>query len=162
MTDLRGVREPARVAAVDEGISAEEPKLAARNHGLPLEALSFDVTPVGLHCLLVHYDIPVIDRAGFRLVVDGLVDRSLSLDLDAIRRRPRVSAVVMLECAGQLEPPGARPARGCHHRQGRGRGSPAEQAGHDAAHLGDPGDGTVVLEGTAVCNTMALTRAEDP
>ena len=100
MTDLRGVSEPARVAAADEGISAEELQLAARNHGLPLEALSFDVTPVGLHYLLIHYDFPVIDPAGFRLVVDGLVDTPLSLDLDAIRRRPRVSAVVTLECAG--------------------------------------------------------------
>jgi len=45
-------------------------------------------------------DVPVIDPAGFRLVVDGLVDTPLSLDLDAIRRRPRVSAVVTLECAG--------------------------------------------------------------
>jgi sulfane dehydrogenase subunit SoxC len=42
----------------------------------------------------------VIDPAGFRLVVDGLVDPPLSLDLDAIRRRPRVSVVVTLECAG--------------------------------------------------------------
>ena len=100
MTDLRGVSEPARVADADEGISTEELQLAARNHGLPLEALSFDVTPAGLHYLLVHYDVPVIDPAGFRLVVDGLVDTPLSLDLDAIRRRPRVSAVVTLECAG--------------------------------------------------------------
>ena len=100
MTDLRGVSEPARVAAAGEGISAEELQLAARNHGLPLEALSFDVTPAGLHYLLIHYDVPVIDPDGFRLVVDGLVDTPLSLDLDAIRRRPRVSAVVTLECAG--------------------------------------------------------------
>ena len=100
MTDLRGVSEPARVADADEGISTEELQLAARNHGLPLEALSFDVTPAGLHYLLVHYDVPVIDPAGFRLVVDGLVDTPLWLDLDAIRRRPRVSAVVTLECAG--------------------------------------------------------------
>ena len=100
MTDLRGVSEPARVADADEGISTEELQLAARNHGLPLEALSFDVTPAGLHYLLVHYDVPVIDPAGFRLVVDGLVHTPLSLDLDAIRRRPRVSAVVTLECAG--------------------------------------------------------------
>jgi sulfane dehydrogenase subunit SoxC len=75
MTDLRGVSEPARVAAADEGISAEELHLAARNHGLPLEALSFDVRPVGLHYLLIHYDVPVIDPAGFRLVVDGLPTR---------------------------------------------------------------------------------------
>ena len=89
MTDLRGVSERARVAAAGEGISAEELQLAARNHGLPLEALSLRRHPVGLHYLLIHYDVPVIDPAGFRLVVDGLVDTPLSLDLDAIRRRPR-------------------------------------------------------------------------
>jgi len=100
MTDLEAISERARVAADGEGISAEELQLAARNHGLPLEALSFDVTPPGLHYLLIHYDVPVIDPAEFRLVVDGLVDAPLSLNLDAIHRRPRVSAVVTLECAG--------------------------------------------------------------
>jgi sulfane dehydrogenase subunit SoxC len=32
-----------------EGISREELQLAARNHGMPLEALRYDVTPAGLH-----------------------------------------------------------------------------------------------------------------
>ncbi len=50
--------------------------------GCPLEALRFDVTPPGLHYLLTHYDIPVLDPAGFRLVVDGLVDTPLALDLE--------------------------------------------------------------------------------
>ena len=43
------------------GISLEELQLAARNHGMPLEALRYDVTPVGLHYLLIHYDIPEVD-----------------------------------------------------------------------------------------------------
>jgi DMSO/TMAO reductase YedYZ molybdopterin-dependent catalytic subunit len=98
--DLDAVSAPARVAAPDEAISEEELQLAARNHGLPLEALRFDVTPPGLHYLLTHYDMPVLDPAGFRLVVDGLVDSPLTLDLEAIRRRPCVSLLVTLECAG--------------------------------------------------------------
>lgn len=98
--DFRAVSAPPRLAGPDEGISAEELQLAARNHGLPLEALRFDVTPPGLHYLLTHYDIPVLDPAAFRLVVDGVVDSPLSLDLDAIRARPRASTVVTLECAG--------------------------------------------------------------
>ena len=98
--DLGAVSEPARVAAPGEAISAEELLLAARNHGLPLEALRFDVTPPGLHYLLTHYDIPVLDPAGFRLVVDGLVETPLALDLEEIRRRPATSVVVTLECAG--------------------------------------------------------------
>jgi sulfane dehydrogenase subunit SoxC len=44
--------------------------------------------------------MPVIDPDGFRLVVDGLVDRPLSLDLNDLRSRPQVSTVVTLECAG--------------------------------------------------------------
>ena len=34
---------------MDAGISMEELQLAARNHGMPLEALRYDVTPAGLH-----------------------------------------------------------------------------------------------------------------
>lgn len=37
------------------GVSLEELQLAARNHGMPLEALRHTVTPVGLHYLLIHY-----------------------------------------------------------------------------------------------------------
>ena len=98
--ELDAVSTPARVAASEEAISAEELQLAARNHGLPLEALRFDVTPPGLHYLLTHYDMPVLDPAGFRLVIDGLVDTPLTLDLETIRRRPRISLTVTMECAG--------------------------------------------------------------
>jgi DMSO/TMAO reductase YedYZ molybdopterin-dependent catalytic subunit len=98
--DLEGISSPARVASPEEGISSDELQLAARNHGMPLESLHWDITPPGLHYLLTHYDIPVVDPSTFRLVVDGLVGTPLSLDLEAVRSRPRVSAVVTLECAG--------------------------------------------------------------
>jgi hypothetical protein len=54
--------------------SLEELQLAARNHGMPLEALRYEVTPVGLHYLLVHFDVPAAP-ADWRLSVDGLVER---------------------------------------------------------------------------------------
>jgi DMSO/TMAO reductase YedYZ molybdopterin-dependent catalytic subunit len=98
--DLESISTPARVASPEEGISHDELRLAARNHGMPLESLRWDITPPGLHYLLIHYDIPAIDPTTFDLVIDGLVATPLSLDLDAIRSRPRVSAVVTLECAG--------------------------------------------------------------
>lgn len=98
--EIDAVSGPSRVAEPDEGISVEELQLAARNHGLPLEALRFDVTPPGLHYLLTHYDIPEVDPASFRLVVDGLVGSALSLDLEALRGRRQVSEVVTMECAG--------------------------------------------------------------
>jgi sulfane dehydrogenase subunit SoxC len=91
---------PSRIAAPDEAIGLDELALAARNHGLPLEALRYDITPVGLHYLLVHYDIPAVDPSTWRLEVDGAVARHLSLDLEDIRSRPRLTQAVTIECAG--------------------------------------------------------------
>jgi sulfane dehydrogenase subunit SoxC len=89
-------------------ITREELQLATRNHGMPLEALRYPVTPLGLHYLLIHYDIPVVDPAAWRLVVDGRVGRTLELTLDDLRRRPSRTRRVTMECAGngraRLEP----------------------------------------------------------
>ena len=90
----------ARIAGQDEGVGLDELALAARNHGLPLEALRYDLTPTGLHYLLVHYDIPAVDPATWELLIDGAVSTPLRLDLDALRQRPRVTLPVTLECAG--------------------------------------------------------------
>jgi sulfane dehydrogenase subunit SoxC len=80
------------------GISLEELQLAARNHGMPLEALRFPITPVGLHYLLIHYDIPIVDAASWRLAVQGA--RTLDLSLDDVRAQPAVELVATMECAG--------------------------------------------------------------
>jgi DMSO/TMAO reductase YedYZ molybdopterin-dependent catalytic subunit len=85
---------------VSEGISLEELQLAARNHGMPLEALRWDLTPVGLHYLLTHYDIPEVDAEAWRLEVDGHVEQPLSLSLAEVRARPSVDVAVTMECAG--------------------------------------------------------------
>ncbi|MEU2235864.1 sulfite oxidase [Streptomyces vietnamensis] len=100
LTGLTDISTPARVAAPDEGVTPQELALAARNHGLPLEALRYDVTPPGLHYVLVHYDIPATDPDGWRLTVGGRVLRPLALDLAALRARPAVTRRVTLECAG--------------------------------------------------------------
>ena len=81
-------------------ISLQELQLAARNHGMPLEALRWDVTPIGLHYLLTHYDIPEVDTASWRLEIGGLVERPLSLSLEDLRRRPATEHAVTMECAG--------------------------------------------------------------
>jgi DMSO/TMAO reductase YedYZ molybdopterin-dependent catalytic subunit len=87
--------------ATQGGISVEELQLAARNHGMPLEALRHDVTPLGLHYLLVHYDIPVVDPRAWRLEVGGLVERPLSLSLPDLRDVAEpVTLAVTMECAG--------------------------------------------------------------
>jgi len=81
-----------------EGISLEELQLAARNHGMPLEALRWPVTPVGLHYLLTHYDVPVVDPGSWRLAVLG--EQELELSLDELRTRPAAELTVTMECAG--------------------------------------------------------------
>ncbi len=82
-----------------EGISLEELQLAARNHGMPLEVLRWPVTPVGLHYLLVHYDIPRVDDS-WRLTVDGDVGTPLELSLEDLRALPAHEVVSTMECAG--------------------------------------------------------------
>ena len=84
----------------EEAITPAELRLAARNHGLPLEALRYPITPAGLHYLLIHYDIPAVEPGAFRLELDGAVERPLSLSLDDLRARERVSLPVTFECAG--------------------------------------------------------------
>jgi sulfane dehydrogenase subunit SoxC len=89
------------------GTPVEDLQLATRNHGMPLEALRYPITPVGLHYLLIHFDVPEVP-ADWRLGVSGLVERELSLSLDELRARPATTVAVTLECAGngraQLEP----------------------------------------------------------
>ena len=97
---LDDISMPGRLAEPDEGISADELSLAARNHGMPLEALRYDLTPPGLHYLLIHYDIPVLDPATWRLRVGGLVGTPAELDLAALRAMPARKVRVTLECAG--------------------------------------------------------------
>jgi DMSO/TMAO reductase YedYZ molybdopterin-dependent catalytic subunit len=83
-----------------DDISLMELQLAARNHGMPLEALQWDVTPIGLHYLLIHFDIPAVDANTWRLQVGGLVNNEMTLTLDELRARPAVTAPVTFECAG--------------------------------------------------------------
>jgi sulfane dehydrogenase subunit SoxC len=98
--ELEPISQPGRVAEPDESIGLDELGLAARNHGMPLEAMRYDITPLGLHYLLTHYDIPETSAEDWILTIAGLVDQPLELTLDDLRSRPRVSIPVTLECAG--------------------------------------------------------------
>jgi DMSO/TMAO reductase YedYZ molybdopterin-dependent catalytic subunit len=97
---LVDVSAPGRVAGPGEGIGVDELALAARNHGLPLEALRYEVTPLGLHCLLIHCNIPVLDPATWRLRVGGLVRDPVEVDLGTLQAMPARTVRVTLECAG--------------------------------------------------------------
>ena len=93
-----------------QGVTQQELGQAARNHGMQLEGLRYDVTPIGMHYLVIHWDIPAADETTWTVDVDGLVDRPVTLSMDDIRARPAVSRPVTMECAGNgraLMPPRA-------------------------------------------------------
>jgi len=81
-------------------ITLEELQSATRNHGMPLEGLRYNITPIGMHYLLIHFDVPCVEEKAWRLTVDGRVSQPLSISLDDIRSRPQVTAPVTIECAG--------------------------------------------------------------
>ncbi len=87
-------------ASTDPDISLDELQLAVRNHSLPLEALRYPITPIGLHYLLTHFDIPQVDVSDWRLAIGGHVRRSITMTLDDTQRRPAVTRAVTMECAG--------------------------------------------------------------
>src|SRR2546423_4733660 len=94
------MRRSAGTLIESRDITPEELQLAARNHSMPLEALRYGITPLGLHYLLIHFDIPAVEEATHELAVAGRVQRPLRLTMDDIRSRPATTLAVTLECAG--------------------------------------------------------------
>ena len=80
--------------------SQEEVGLALRNPGMPLEGLRYPITPIGMHYLLIHFDIPFIDPVTYELPIGGHVRNPLNLTLDDLKARPALTMPVMMECAG--------------------------------------------------------------
>lgn len=72
------------------------------NSGPPPELLrDHAVTPTELFFTRNHGAVPSVDPAGYRLTVDGLVERPLSLSLDQLRRDYPVETVpATISCAG--------------------------------------------------------------
>jgi DMSO/TMAO reductase YedYZ molybdopterin-dependent catalytic subunit len=89
-----------RRAPIAGRFTAEEVALAARNRGMPLEALRYDVTPPGLHYLLIHFDIPDADESRWRLRVHGQVKNALEVGLVDLKAMPARTLRVTMECAG--------------------------------------------------------------
>src|SRR3954453_21492253 len=125
-----------------QDFSREEVRLALRNPGMPLEALHRAVTPIGMHYLLIHFDVPVIDAAAHELRVDGLVRTPLTLTMEDLRARPAVTMPVVMECAGSgralLPPP---PVSAPWHEEAVGRaewtGTPLRGVLEEAGLLDD-------------------------
>ena len=80
--------------------SREEVLLASRNHAMPLELLRWDRTPAGMHYLVIHWDVPMVDPAAWRLKIGGAVAEPVEFSLADLRARDRMSMGVTLECAG--------------------------------------------------------------
>ena len=78
----------------------EEVKLALRNPGMHLEGMRYPTTPIGMHYLLIHFDIPLIDPVDYELRVSGCVRNPLRLTLEDVKARPAVTMPVAMECAG--------------------------------------------------------------
>ncbi len=105
MDSVTELAVPAAPASAPSGptegpLTFEELQLAGRNRGMPLEALRHDLTPTGLHYLLIHWDIPHVDADAWRLRISGAVHRPLEVSLTDLRARPRETLAVTLECAG--------------------------------------------------------------
>ena len=89
-----------RLQTRSERFTRDELNSASRNHAFYLEMLALDTAPAGAHYVVVHFDIPLIDAADWRLEIGGLVSRPMTLALDELKRLPRIEAPVTLECAG--------------------------------------------------------------
>jgi DMSO/TMAO reductase YedYZ molybdopterin-dependent catalytic subunit len=58
------------------------------------------LTPAEQFFTVAHYGRPAIDVPAWKLDVSGLVQRPLTLTLDALKARPRQEVVFTLECSG--------------------------------------------------------------
>ncbi len=66
----------------------------------PPVALQSWLTPNPLFYVRNHFDIPSVDTATWRLTVNGQVERPLELECEDVRRFPKQTISVTLECAG--------------------------------------------------------------
>ena len=86
--------------------SREEVALANRNSGTLLETLQHDITPLGAHYLLNHFDVPqVADIADWSVSVTGKVAKPITLNIPRLKQlaakgNHEKSLRVTLECAG--------------------------------------------------------------
>lgn len=88
------------IATKDGLYTEDELRLANRNSGVLLETLGLDITPTGLHYLLNHFDVPLIEADTHKLSLGGACSNPFELSLDDIKGMPQVTLPVTLECAG--------------------------------------------------------------
>jgi DMSO/TMAO reductase YedYZ molybdopterin-dependent catalytic subunit len=80
------------------------PAPTADRRQLDVRTIDGPFTPKDQFFTTQHYGHPDVDPAAFRLKVSGLVDRPLSLSLDAIKRMKSTELVAGFECSGNRRP----------------------------------------------------------
>lgn len=86
--------------STNKNYTREEIVLGLRNHGHHPEGCKWDITPLGMHYLLIHFDIPKIDADTYSFKIGGAVEKELTRTLDDIKSRPAKTIPVMMECGG--------------------------------------------------------------
>jgi sulfane dehydrogenase subunit SoxC len=66
----------------------------------PLEELQGTITPNGLHYERHHNGVPDINPSTHEIMIDGLVDTSLTFSIDALKRYPQTTKICFIECGG--------------------------------------------------------------
>lgn len=66
----------------------------------PLQDVSGTITPSDLFFERHHAGVPLIDPGKWKLLIHGMVDRPLALDLEQLLRYPSVTRTYFVECAG--------------------------------------------------------------
>jgi DMSO/TMAO reductase YedYZ molybdopterin-dependent catalytic subunit len=65
-----------------------------------LRKLESWITPMSEYFTVLHYNVPTVDAAAYRLTVGGMVGKPITLTLDQLKRRPKVTRTVAFECGG--------------------------------------------------------------
>ena len=77
-------------------IRQKEPK----NLEAPFDRIDTYLTPTELFYIRSHFPIPALDRASYKLRIDGAVRSPFALSYDELRNMPSETRVATLECAG--------------------------------------------------------------
>lgn len=146
------------------------------NAEFPPHLLHDPVTPTARHFVRNNRDIPERakrkDLQGWKLIIDGEVDRNLELSMDDLLRFPQVSLNVVLECAGNgrslFEPkvggtPWIRGAVGCSEWTGVRLRDVLNHAGlkPHAVYLGNYGEDIPADSGEAFSRGIPIEKAMD-
>jgi DMSO/TMAO reductase YedYZ molybdopterin-dependent catalytic subunit len=79
------------------------------NLEFPFATLDSFLTPNEQFYVRTHFEVPEIDKAAWRLTIEGEVERPLELSFDDLAKLPSATAAAVLECSGNgrdfLEPP---------------------------------------------------------